>query len=425
MRKIAINFKLTMFSCFVGIFNQAIISNLTAILFVPMMVLYGFSYIHLGILVAINFATQVASDLILSRLVDRFPFRSFVLPACLGSFAGLLLFACSPWLFDNVFVGIVLSTILFSASAGLLEVLMSPVVDAIPNDHKGTAMSLLHSFFAWGQVATIVITTLFLFLFGWRNWQYIVFLWALVPFVNFFMFLRAPFPDNAPASHRKTLRELLKKPFFILILFAIFFGAATELIMGQFASSFMEKAMLLPKLAGDLIGVAGYAAMMGVGRILFSRKAHTLSIHTALIGTSALGILCYLIVALSPFIWLTVLSCILCGLASSMLWPGVIIIAGDHYPMAGSWIFALLAASGDIGAAFGPWVTSVVIENSLTRSFMGFFTDFYHITTEQAAIRIGILFAVLFPAMALVIHLLLKREKTKEQSVGLLKEGGL
>jgi MFS family permease len=299
---------------------------------------------------------------------------------------------------------------------------MSPVVDAIPNDHKGTSMSLLHSFFAWGQVATIVITSLFLFLFGLENWQFIVFFWALIPLANFFMFLRAPFPDNAPASHRKTLRELLKNPFFILIIFAIFFGGGTELIMAQFASSFMEKAVLLPKLAGDIVGVAGYAVMMGVGRIIFSRKAHTLSIHTALIATSALGILCYLIVALSPFIWLTVLSCILCGLASSMLWPGVIIIAGDHYPMAGSWIFALLAASGDIGAAFGPWITSVVIENSLTRNIMGFFTDFYHITTEQAAIRIGILFAVIFPVMALVIHLLLKRTKAKEQSVQLLKE---
>lgn len=406
-------YRLTTVSCYVGIFNQAIISNLTAVLFVPLMILYGLSYIHLGILVAINFSAQVASDLILSRLVDRFRFRTFVLLACIGSSVGLMLFAFSPWIFKNVFTGIVISTVIFAASAGMLEVLMSPVMNAIPNDHKGTAMSLMHSFYAWGQVATILVTTLFLYALGLKSWYIIVFFWAMVPSVNFFMFLKAPFPDNAPESHRKTLREMLKKPFFVLIIIAIFFGAATELVMGQFASSFMEKAMLLPKLTGDMIGVAGYAVMMGIGRIIFSRNAHSVSIHTALIGCSALGVVCYLITALSPFLWLTVLSCILCGLASSMLWPGVIIIAGDHYPLAGTWIFALLAASGDIGASFGPWVTSVVIENSLTRNIMGFFTEYYQITTEQAAIRIGILFAVIFPVIALFIHLFLRRENSR------------
>jgi len=421
MTKTASHYRLTTLSCFTGIFNQAIISNLTAILFVPMMNLYGFSYIHLGILVGINFTTQVASDLILSGLIDRVGFRKLALPACLGSFLGLLLFASSPWIFDSVFTGIVISTVIFSASAGMLEVLLSPIVDAIPNHHKGTSMSFLHSFFAWGQVATIIITSLFLFFFGSKNWQVIVLFWAIVPLVNFFMFLRSPFPDNAPESHRKTLRELLKKPFFIFIFFAIFFGAATELIMSQFASSFMEKAMLLPKLTGDIAGVAGFAVMLGVGRVLFARRAHSMSIHTALVYTSALAVICYAVVALSPFTWLTVLACVLTGLAASMLWPGTLIIAGDHYPMAGAWIFALLAASGDIGAAFGPWITSLVIENSLTHGFIGFFKDFYQITTEQASIRIGILCAVFFPAMAFLTHLFLKHEKQKEESAGTLE----
>lgn len=412
MKNDATHYKLTTISCFTGIFVQAIITNLTAILFVPMMTLYGFSYIHLGILVGINFTTQVMSDLIFSGLIDKIKFKRLVLPTCIISFIGLFLFALSPLIFDNVFLGIIISTIIFSAASGLLEVLLSPIIDAIPNDNKGPAMSLLHSFYAWGQVATIIITTLFLFVFQAKNWQIVVLFWALVPLVNFFMFLKSPFPPNAPLSHRKSLRELLRKPFLILAFFAIFFGAATEVIMNQFTSSFMEKAILLPKLTGDLFGMAGFAVMLGVGRLIFASSGHKYSINKVLISTSAFAILSYLIVALSPFPVLTVIGCIFTGFASSMLWPGTLIITADEFPMAGSWIFALLAASGDIGAAFGPWATSLIIDVSSGNNFLEFFKSVYKITSEQASIRIGILFAVIFPILTFFTHLLIKRTKS-------------
>ncbi len=417
MNKTADHYKLTTVSCFTGIFVQAIITNLTAILFVPMMTMYGFSYIHLGILVGVNFTTQVASDLIFSGLIDKIGFRRLVLPTCLVSFTGLLLFALSPFLFSSIFTGILISTVIFSAASGLLEVLLSPIVDAIPHNNKGPAMSLLHSFYAWGQVATIIVTTLFLYIFGSSNWQFIVFIWAFIPMINFFMFLRAPFPPNAPESHRKSLRELLRKPFLVLAFLAIFFGAGTEIIMNQFTSSFMEKAILLPKITGDILGMAGFAFMLGVGRLVFASKGHHFSINKVLLATSALAVICYLTVALSPFPWLTVLACVITGFASSMLWPGTLIITADQYPMAGSWIFALLAASGDIGAAFGPWLTSVIIENSPTRIFTKFFKGIYQITTEQASIRIGILFAVIFPILAFFTHLTIKNIKSAKEEI--------
>lgn len=414
MIKDAKHYNLTTVSCFTGIFVQAIITNLTAILFVPMMTIYGFSYIHLGILVGVNFTTQVISDLVFSGLIDKLGFRRLILPACFTSFTGLLLFGLSPWLFESIFTGLLIGTIVFSAAGGLLEILLSPIIDAIPNLHKGPAMSLMHSFYAWGQMATIIITTLFLFIFQSRNWQIIVLIWAIVPLFNFFMFLGAPFPPNAPVEHRKSLRELIRNPFLIIAFCAIFFGAATEIVMNQFASSFMEKAALLPKLTGDLIGMTGFAMMLGVGRLLFARKGHTVSINKILVYTSGLAVICYIFVALSPFIWLTVLACVMTGFASSMLWPGTLIISAEQFPMGGSWIFALLAASGDIGAGFGPWVTSLVIERSFGQQFIGFFTKFYQITVEQASIRIGVLFAVIFPAITFFAHLYLKNKHSRE-----------
>lgn len=409
MKKDASHYKLTTISCFTGIFVQAIITNLTAILFVPMMNLYGFSYIHLGILVGINFTTQVMSDLIFSGLIDKIGFRRLVLPTCLVSFAGLFLFALSPFIFDNIFLGIIIATIIFSAASGLLEILLSPIIDAIPNNHKGPAMSLLHSFYAWGQVATIIVTSLFLFVFQPSNWQIITLFWALIPLINFFMFLKALFPDNAPLTHRKSIKELIRKPFLILAFFAIFFGAATEVTMNQFTSSYMEKAILLPKLTGDLLGMAGFAVMLGVGRIMFASSGHKYSIHKVLILTSSLAVISYLIVALSPYPALTIAGCIFTGFASSMMWPGTLIMTSDEFPMAGAWIFALLAASGDIGAAFGPWITSFIIDKSSLNTFALTFSYIYKITTEQASIRIGLLFAVLFPLFTFFTHILLKR----------------
>ena len=258
------SYRLTTLSCFVGIFCQAISSNITAILFIPLMTLYGLSYVHLGMLVGINFTTQVLVDIIASRLVDRYGFRVFVLPSDLLAVTGLVLFGLSPILFSNVLVGLIIATIIFSASCGLQEVMLSPIVNAIPHDEKGSAMTLMHSFYAWGQVATIVITTLFLFFFGKESWQIIVFLWAIVPLVNFFMFLAAPFPGVIHEDQRLTMRDLLFRPYYLVALLAILGGAATELVMNQWSSTFTEKVLELPKVTGDLLGMWGIAIMLSL-----------------------------------------------------------------------------------------------------------------------------------------------------------------
>jgi len=404
------DYKLTTISCFVGIFVQAIMTNITAILFIPLMSLYGLSFIHLGILVGINFTAQVAVDIIFSRLIDKIEFKKLVLPANILSFIGLVLFGLTPFLFENIFIGIVISTIIFSSASGLLEILLSPIVNAIPNNHKGPAMSLMHSFYAWGQVVTIIITTLFIFIFGRNYWQIIVLVWSLVPLINFFMFLKAKFPNCVPEESRQNIKDLILDPFCLIAFGAIFCGAATEIIMNQWSSTFMEKALLFPKVTGDLLGMCGFAVMMGIGRTLYGIYGKKININNILIKSSILAALCYIIVAVSPFNVLSIAACTICGLFASLLWPGTLITTAKKFPLAGAWIFALLAAAGDVGAAFGSYITGLFVDKLTNISIVVNMSKLMNISLEQGVLRIGILFGAIFPILAFVCHIYLKKQ---------------
>jgi MFS family permease len=411
------SYQLTTVSCFVGIFCQAISSNITAILFVPLMTLYGLSYFHLGLLVGINFTTQVLVDIISSRLVDRYGFRVFVLPSDLLAVVGLVLFALSPVLFPNVLVGLILSTIIFSASCGLQEVMLSPIVNAIPHDEKGPAMALMHSFYAWGQVATIVITTLFLFVFGTQNWQIIVFFWALVPLVNFFMFLAAPFPGVVHESQRLTMRDLLFKPYYLVALLAILGGASTELVMNQWSSTFTEKVLELPKITGDLLGMTGFAVLLGLGRVIYGRYGSKMNLNNVLVASAGVAAACYLIVALSPVHAISVAACAICGLAASLLWPGTLVITAEKYPLAGAWIFAILAAAGDVGAAAGPFAAGLVTDFTRALPAAAGWSAAVGLTPDQFAIRAAIMLAAVFPAITMAAHAFLRKKQNVPDGV--------
>lgn len=402
------NYKLTTIGCFMGIFTQAIITNLTPILFVPMMSLYGFDYKQLGLLVAVNFITQVTVDIAFSRTIDKIGYRRITLPTCLISFIGLLLFAAAPILFrGNEFAGIMLATVVFAASSGFLEILVSPIVAAIPSDNKETAMSLMHSFYAWGQAATIVVTTLCIFVFGKENWQWIVLTWAAVPLASFFVFYFSPMPETVAEEKRQGMKALIFKPFYILCLLAIFGGAGTELVMSQWSSAFMEKGLEMPKLWGDLLGMCGFAVMLGLGRTIYGIMGEKININRICALCSGLAIVCYLAAALSPVAIVSVIACALCGIAASLLWPGTIVIAAMKFPFAGAWMFAILAAAGDIGGATAPWITGQIIDGVQKSGFMNM--------SEQSAIRAGILAAAVFPIIALISHILIIKRKNRER----------
>lgn len=405
-------FALTRLSCYIGIFVQAICCNITPILFIPMMDLYGFNYVDLGILVAVNFSAQVAVDIIFSGVIDKWGYRKLALPTIFLGFIGLLTFALSPILFkNNIFVGISIATVIFAASSGLLEVLISPISNAIPSEHKGASMSLMHSFYAWGQVATIIVTTLFIFIFGKEYWQIMVLIWCIVPLVNFFMFTKSPFPETVPEAERHGMKALIIKPFYIVALAAIFFGGASEVTIAQWSSTFMEKALSLPKVVGDMLGFCGFAVMMGVGRVFHGIYGSRLNMNNVLITGASVTAPCYIVVALSPFTTLSILACAICGLSASLLWPGTLVLSADKYPLAGAWMFAILAAAGDIGGAIGPYLTGLIVDNSAKTPFAADFAAALAITPEQASIRIGVLCAAILPTLTILCHVALKKMK--------------
>ncbi|MGL4739441.1 MAG: MFS transporter [Sarcina sp.] len=408
MTNTKLNYKLTTYSCFVGIFIQAIITNVTAILFVPMMSLYNLSYKHLGILIGINFFSQIVSDIVFGKKIDKLGYKKLVLPAVLVAFFGLILFAATPFIFKtHIFIGLVIATIIFASSSGLLEILLNPIVDSISKEENknDTTMALMHSFYAWGQVATIIITTLFLFIFGYESWQLIILFWAIVPIINFFMFLNAKFPKTSGEDMHTTNKNLFKDKIFILCLLAIMFGGASEVIMNQWTSTFMENSLHLPKVTGDLIGMCGFAIMLGIGRTLYGVFGEKFNMQNVLVKGSLFAFITYLLVALSPLKSISIISCILTGFFVSLLWPGTLVITSELFPKAGAWIFAMLAVAGDIGAAFGPFVTGLAIDYN----FLGIISFGAIIPSEELSIRFGLLLAGIFPLLCFLCHYKLKK----------------
>ncbi|MEG1719549.1 MAG: MFS transporter [Clostridia bacterium] len=406
-------FKLTKISCYVAIMFQAVSCNIIALLFIPFMSLYGFSYVDLGMLVAVNFGVQIAVDIIFSPFIDKIGYKKLVLLSVVFGFVGFMILFSVPYVFNNKLVGIIIATVVFSTANGLLEVLVSPIADAIPSDDKGASMSFMHSFYAWGQVIFITVTTVLLYFLKIDNWQLIVLFWSVIPVVNFIMFTKAKFPKNTDKTERRSIKSVLFKPFFIVAVLAIFFGAAGEVVINQWRSSFMEKALMLPKITGDLLGMCGFAVALGAGRLLYGLYGKKFDLNKTLILGSIITTLCYLIIAISPYNFINVLFCAVCGFSASLLWPGTLVVTSNKFAMSGAWLFAILAAAGDIGGSVGPYITGFIIDNVKTANITAFISNIYNITSEQAAIRIGILIAAIFPLLAVVCHLYLKKHRNK------------
>ena len=400
-------------ACYATNATMAIVSNLSPILFMTFHNQYGISYTLLGSLVLINFVTQLLVDLIFSFFSHKFniPLAVKITPAL--AVIGLLLYALAPIMFPTAtYLGLVIGTVIFSASCGFAEVLISPVIAAIPSENPEREMSKLHSIYAWGVVGMIVVSTLFLTFFSQKMWQWLAIGFALVPLIASIMFIGAGLPKLETPERVSGAVSMLKNKQIWVFIFAIFLGGAAECTMAQWCSSYIEGALGIPKLWGDLLGAACFAAMLGIGRTLYAKKGK--NVERVLLFGAISATVCYLVAALSPLPWLGLAACALTGLCVSMMWPGSLVMASKRFPNAGVFLFAMMAAGGDLGVSVGPQLVGIISDAIPSSQFFVQLANSLGVTAEQLGMRIAILVGMIISLIAIFVFLHLYKNSKKE-----------
>ncbi len=371
-QKSAPSYRRTFVACMIGIANQAVVASITALLFVSFMDIYGFEVWQLGVLVGVNFASQLVADIILTLYLDKLSYRALTIVAQSLASGGLMLFAVLPMLpvvaasSMRVYAVMIVSTVIFAFSGGMMEVTVSPIIDAIPDSKsKSGIMSLMHSFYAWGMVAAVIITALYILIAGAANWHYIVIALSIVPLVNIFCFATCPIERRGVevSGEKENKKKTLFSPYMLFALLAIFTGGATETAMTQYVSTFTTVALGFSKATSDLVGMCLFAAMMGVMRTLYGFMGDKLNMNAVLVVGSFASMVLYLVVGLVPFAPVALVACVLCGLSVALLWPGVLVVTGRRFPTSGGWIFAVLAISGDLGAGIIPTCVGFIADS--------------------------------------------------------------
>ena len=400
-------------ACYTTNISMSVITNLAPILFLTFREQYGISYSLLGLLVLINFFTQLSVDLVFSFFSHKFNIPLAVKLTPVIAFAGLLLFSAAPLLFpSNVYLGLVLGTVVFSASGGFGEVLISPVIAAIPAEDPERELSKLHSIYAWGVVFFVIAATLLLLLLGHGNWQIVSLIFAIVPLIAATLFSGAKIPEMETPARVSGVLQLFRDRGLWLCVLAIFLGGASECIMTQWSSGYLEMALGIPKLWGDIFGVAIFSAMLGLGRSLYGK--HGKRVEKILFWGAVGACACYLTAALCPIPFVGLFACAFTGLCVSMLWPGSLIVGSERFPASGVFIFAMMAAGGDLGASVGPQLLGIVADAVALTPFAAELGSTLSLTAEQIGMKAGMLVGALFPLLAIFVYLKLHRNAKKK-----------
>ncbi len=380
-------YRATIIACFTGFIVQAIINNFMPMLFVHFNSFYGIPFTSITFLISCNFLTQLAVDAASVLFVDKIGYRLSCIIAHLFSAAGLIAMAVLPVSFSTM----LLAVILYAVGGGLIEVLISPIMENCPTDNKEKAMSLLHSFYCWGHVGVVLLSTVYFALFGIRNWKYLAVLWSVVPIVNMIAFSQVPIqPMTAEKENRSALGSLFGNRIFWLFVVMMIASGASEHAVSQWASTLAEKTLGISKTAGDLFGPMLFAVCMGISRVIFGNFGEKLDLSRYYLGSIILCIISYLLISVVPSVAVSIIGCALSGLAVGIFWPGTISNA-SVLKSQGTALYAFLALAGDIGCSIGPAVVGFVSsshDNDLHR---------------------GILAAIIFPAMLLVSYLMYRK----------------
>ncbi len=409
------NWRRTKLACYMASITQAINVNLAPLLFVIFRTEFGFTLEQIGRIILINFGTQIVADVVATKYADRIGYRVSVMASLVLSVLGLMLLSVLPRVTGGEYIGLVIPVVLYSFGSGLIEVLTSPWVESIPGDEKASMMSLLHSFYCWGQTAVVLITTLLIWWLGSGVWYYLPLLWAIVPAVDFFVFMKAPMGSViAEGGTPMRVSELLKSGFFWAAMLLMICSGSSELTMSQWSSLFAETGLGVSKLLGDLLGPCLFAIFMGITRAAYGVWGSKIDLHKALIASGALCIICYGATVFAPNPLISLMGCALCGVSVALMWPGTLSFSAARFPMGGTAMFGILAVCGDIGGAFGPWLAGVVSDAVQHSNAAVRLAASAGMSLEQIGLKCGLLLGMAFPlSMFVVLMLLLRGAKRK------------
>lgn len=385
----------TLIACYLGFITQAITANFAPLLFLTFHRTYQISLGRIAFISTAFFFTQLLVDLFCAKYVDRIGYRRSVIASEVFSASGLIGLAFLPSLLPDPYVGILISVIIYAMGSGLIEVLVSPIVEACPFDNKDSVMSLLHSFYCWGSVGVILLSTIFFAIFGIENWRILACIWALIPLYNTFNFISCPIESLTEEGEGLSIRQLCHIPIFWIALILMVCSGASEISMAQWASAYVESALGISKSIGDIIGPCLFAVMMGMSRSFYGKYGENIDLMKFMIGSGALCLVCYLLSALAPLPFLNLVGCAVCGFSVGIMWPGTISIVSKKIPLGGTAMFAFLAMAGDLGGAVGPGIVGLVTQ------------------AANDNLKIGVLAGCVFPAV-LVLSVLLLRRKREE-----------
>lgn len=405
-----LNWRRTKIACYMGCVTQAININLAPLLFIIFQNEFGFTFEQIGRIILVNFGTQIVADIVATKYVDRIGYRPAVLAALALSAAGLLSLSVMPVGMKGSYAGLVVPVMLYSFGSGLIEVLISPLVEAMPGDEKASMMSLMHSFYCWGQTAVVLITTLLIWRFGESIWPVLPVLWAIVPVIDFALFLKAPL-GSVVAEGGTPMRvwDLFKSGFFWVAMALMICSGSSELTMSQWSSLFAEKGLRVSKLLGDLLGPCLFAVFMGATRAAYGVFGSKIDIHKALIASGGLCIVCYGVTVFASAPIISLIGCALCGVSVALMWPGTLSFSAARFPLGGTAMFGVLAVCGDIGGALGPWLAGVASDAAQKMTSAANLAASAGLELEQLGLKAGLLLALIFPVCMFAALLALKR----------------
>ncbi len=382
----------TIKACFVGYIVQAIVNNFVPLLFLTFQSSYGIPLSSITLLITFNFTVQLVVDLLSPKFIDQVGYRAAIVVAHVMAAAGLICLAVLPDLLPTPFAGLVISVLIYAVGGGLLEVLVSPIVEACPTDNKESAMSLLHSFYCWGHVGVVLLSTIFFTAFGTERWKIMALLWAIVPIANCVAFTRVPIYSLLEEGEKGlSMKELLGRRSFWLAMVLMICAGASEQAVSQWTSTFAESGLQVSKTLGDLCGPMFFAILMGTSRALYGKYGANIDLIRAMKLSAGLCVVSYLVISLSPWPMLSLLGCGVCGFSVGILWPGTFSMTSRLLPKGGTLLFALMALGGDIGCSAGP-------------TFVGMLSSL-----AGGDLHAGILAAVCFPVLMLLGSCALRR----------------